>query len=268
MMKKRLTIFINSPDNYADVFSVFLQCFKLNWKECRYDMVLSTNSLKYSDENIIVYNNYCENDTWMNRTIPVIRQIDTKYILLMCDDSIITHKIDDLLIERILDDMDLLKLDYCKLTGSVKGETIGNSGLLTKVQKNTPYARNLQVGIFNKEYLIGLLGDGSKSPWDLESEWLKEAGRESKEYFQNIVISNTDIMHVRNAVLKGRWYSSALKQLKDMGINVCPERCVIGSVEEKRLQMFEVWGVIIPPQMRPLVKKILKVFGIKFATDN
>lgn len=43
-MNKRLTILINSPDSYSDVLTVFIKCFDINWSECTYEKVLSTNT--------------------------------------------------------------------------------------------------------------------------------------------------------------------------------------------------------------------------------
>lgn len=133
----------------------------------------------------------------------------------MCEDLLIMDRVDESELEKILDDMEKFNLKYCKFTAPVKGMPIGNSGLLTKVKMTTPYSRNLAIGIYRTDYLAEIIGDGTRSPWEIESEWLKETHSAPKDvYFNDIVIVNKDILYATNAVLKGRWYSSTIQKLK------------------------------------------------------
>lgn len=266
-MDKRMTILINSPDSYSDVFSVFLQCKEKNWRNCRYELVLSTNTKEYKGLTVL-HSGGKSGNSWMDREILALNFISTKYIMIMCEDSLIMSQVEESLLENILDDMDNYGINYCKLTAPYTGEAMGKSGLLTKVKKNRPYARNLMIGIYNRKYLLDLIGDGSKSPWEIESEWLKETHTAKNEYFSDITVANRDILYATNAVLKGRWFSSALKSLKEIGIYVKPERDVIGVKEEKIINCYSLLGHKIPPRLRPTLKKIGKLMGLKFASDN
>lgn len=267
IMNARMAILINTPDNYSDVFSVFLQCKEKNWKNCQYEIVVSTNTKEY--ENLTVLHSGGEmGNSWMEREILALNSINAKYILMMCEDSLIMEKVEESAFEDILDDMDKYGINYCKLTAPQKNEGLGESGLLSKVKKNKPYARNLMVGIYNREYLLDLIGDGSKSPWELESEWLKETHTAKNEYFSDIAVVNREILYAQNAVLKGRWYSSALKSLAGIGICVDPQREIISWKEEKIINTYALAGGKVPPKLRPVLKKIGKIIGLKFASDN
>ena len=266
-MDNRMSILINSPDSYSDVFSVFLQCKEKNWKNCRYEIILSTNTKEYKDITVL-HSGGTSGNSWMDREILALHYIRTKYVLIMCEDSLIMKQVEESLLEDIIDDMDSYGIKYCKLTAPCRGKPVGKSGLLTKVKKTKPYARNLMIGIYNREYLLDLIGDGSKSPWELESEWLKDTHTAKDEYFSDITVVNRDILFAKNAVLKGRWYSSALKSLEDIDVYVKPEREVIGIKEEKIINYYSLLGSKIPSKLRTTLKKIGKLMGLKFASDN
>ncbi len=87
--------------------------------------------------------------------------------MLMCDDIILSDNVDNSLIERLLDYMDSHEIRYCNLGPTPKGSKIKSFPLLRSVNKQIPYAINLQFGIFRKDLFVELLGDGSLSAWDI-----------------------------------------------------------------------------------------------------
>ena len=119
-MNKRIVIFVSSPNSYSDVFYSFLKCFYSFCKNVNCEIVLSTNNQRI--DGIKVYNNFLENDTWMERTIPVLKVLETKYILLICDDCIIQKEFDFSIIDRILDEMDHHGIMFCGLANGFKGK--------------------------------------------------------------------------------------------------------------------------------------------------
>ena len=260
----RLKIFISSPDSYSDVFGVFLSLLRKFWKDCPYEIVLSTNSKNY--DGITVYKNHLENDRWTDRAIPVLSALDCKYVLLMCDDMLITDKVDSCDIEKILDDMDHLQLNYCKMTGPRTGEPIGESGLLTRVEKNRPYAKNIHVGIYNRLYLLNEIGNGDLTPWELEEKWLKEASEASDEFHEDIVVTNIDIMHAKNSVVKGRWVGSVKKQVESLGICINSNRAELSKREELLRMIYIRFRDIVPSSYRRYIKKLAERVGFKFSS--
>ena len=109
-----MTILINSPDSYSDVFSVFLQCKEKNWRNCRYELVLSTNTKEYKGLTVL-HSGGKSGNSWMDREILALNFINTKYIMIMCEDSLIMSQVEESLLENILDDMDNYGINYCKL---------------------------------------------------------------------------------------------------------------------------------------------------------
>ena len=263
--KNDMIIFIASPDSYKDVLKVFMECFNLFCKDCPYELIISTNNGSY--EGITVYNNHEINDSWMNRTIPVIREQNAQYILLLCDDMIITEKVDFNNLATILQTIKEKQINFCGLTNHIRGKKVSKGSPLEYVKKNKAYSRNLQAGIFQKDYFLDILGDGELSPWDLEEKWLKEAMQSKGEYFNDIVSCSIDVLHCCNGVYKGKWYWSCYQKLLKMGIKIDDSRDVIPRKEEIKMALYAKIGKTIPSKFRPYLKKAIRHTGHKFSTN-
>ena len=140
-MDKRLSIYVSSPDSYSDVLAVFLKGYRRYWSDCPYEFILTTNTKSY--EGITCICNNKQNDTWVERTIAALPVIKSKYVMLMCDDIILSDNVDNSLIEQLLDYMDSHEIRYCNLGPTPKGSKIKSFPLLRSVNKQIPYAINL-----------------------------------------------------------------------------------------------------------------------------
>lgn len=265
MTRNRLSIYVSSPDSYSDVFSVFYRAFFRYWKDCPYDFYLTTNTQAYEDIKCIQNNK--PGDTWVERTLAAMPKIDSKYLLLMCDDIIISDTIDNDNIERILDYMERHNIKYCRLKPLGFGDFIEELPLLRKVNKETPYAINLQVGIFKKDYFEELLGDGSLSAWDIENKVNYEASKADDEYFEDVVSVSSDIIPFIHGVYKGKWIKSSVSLLKRRGLwNENPERELTSLMTTLKIQIIEVFQRKMSSKARKKVKKVLAAMGWKFET--
>ena len=265
-MDKRLCIFTSSPNSYADVFGVFYKCFNKFWSDCPYEFVLATNDQQY--EGITVVNNNDFSDNWMTRAIPALKSINTKYVLHIADDCFITEQVDNKEIESILDDMDAHGLNFCGLANKIKGKPLHKNSLLYRVNKRKPYAKNLQVGIFNREYLLQVLGDGSLSAWDIEKGWIAEMMQAPNEDFADVVAAKQGVITTLHGVAKGKWFPTVLKKLKKLGVEVESDREQLSAVEEKKINTIKKLGKLFSPSARRGLKKVLSKLGFGFSTDN
>jgi hypothetical protein len=266
MGNKRLTLFVASPDSYSDVFEVFMQCYQKNCEDSPYELILATNTGQY--KNITVMTNNNPGDNWIDRAIPALKRIDTKYILLMVDDIFIIQKVDFRKIERILDDMDEYQLNFCGLSNNFKGKCLRKGSILVYVKQRQAYAKNLQFGIFRRDYLISELGDGSKSGWDLEKKWVNETATASQAYFTDIVSCKEKIIKFVHGIDKGKWLPGALNSLKKNGIKVNVLRETLSGNEELKLNITKIIGKKFSPKNRRWIKNVLSRLGYKFITNN
>ena len=86
-----LTIVVCSCDKYEDLWYPYFEIFKRNWSDCKYPIVLNTESKKYFHEglNIKCPNNFFEEVSWSERMKNTLEHIETEYVLITCDDHFI-----------------------------------------------------------------------------------------------------------------------------------------------------------------------------------
>ena len=264
-MDNRLTVYVSSPDSYADVFDMFLRGFRKYWNDCPYKFIFTTNT--YSYDGITCICNHQTGDTWVERTIAVLPQIKSKYILLMCDDIIINEKVNNHDIERILDYMDNHEIRFCNMRPNRRGEHIHELPILNAVNKRQSYAINLQIGIFRKDYFAELLGDGSSNAWAIESRINAEAASAKDELFRDVVVVNKPILPFVHGVLKGLWTRQAVSYIKKAYPTYEFKRTKLPIMNEIRYRLSLLLTDSFHPRIRMLFKGILKKSGIHFVTD-
>lgn len=261
--KEQMCIYVSSPKSYSDILDVFLLCKKRFWSDCVYTTVISTNyDLKTSDAYVINSGNI--NDSWVERSLQALKNIDYKYVLLLCDDIFISEQIDNNKISEIVDYMERYSINYCRLKPLKKGKRIDELPYLSFVNQNTPYGINLQRGIFRREYLIELLGDGHQSAWKIEGNLLEQSMNASAEPFDDVIACNENIFPVIHGVEKGKWFPSAIKKLSKIDIKVTEDREILSRLAEIKHNVITRLSDHISPENRRKVKMIAQKVGFKF----
>lgn len=263
-MDNRLSIYVSSPDSYADVFAIFLKGFRKYWSDCPYEFILTTNTKYY--EGLTCICNSKQNDTWVERTLAALPAIKSKYLLLMCDDIIINDMVNNSVIEELLDYMDNHEIRYCRLEPIPKGDIIKSYPLLRSVNRETPYAINLQLGIFRKDYFVELLGDGSLSSWNIENSINEQAAFAPNENFKDVVAVSKYVLPYIHGVYKGKWIRQAVKNLTRLGLYEDSGRGMVSLFQQLKIDMTLWLQWKISTRQRRMLKRVLTRVGMKFAT--
>lgn len=263
-MDNRLSIYVSSPDSYSDVFNVFLKSFRRYWSDCPYEFILTTNTRSY--ESITCICNNEQNDSWVERTLAALPAIKSKYILLMCDDIIISDDVDNSLIEQLLAYMDSHDIRYCSLGPVPRGAIIKSFPLLRSINKQTPYAINLQLGIFRRDLFVDLLGDGSLSSWDIENLINERAALAPNEDFKDVVAVSKYVLPYIHGVYKGKWIRQAVADLTRLGLYEDSGRGIVSLSQQLKIDITHWLQWEISPKQRRALKSILSRLGINFAT--
>lgn len=267
MKSKRLSIYVSSPDSYSDVLSIFLNGYHRYWSNCPYEFNLSTNTKKY--DGIHCFCNNKQGDSWVERTISVLSNITTKYILLLCDDIIICDYINNDEIEEILDYMDNNNIRFCRLKPYAFKGPHTSSSLLFRVNKQTPYAVNIQIGIFRKDYLEELLGDGCLSAWNIEASLNKKAAQAENELYEDVVVVSKNIIPHIHGIMKGGWIRTSVKKLREKHLCSDLERPFIPWTMELKLRLISFINPKISFRTRRIIKLIaMKMLGLNFTTKS
>lgn len=260
----RMVIYVSSPNSYSDIFSIFYECMNKYWKNRKYEFILSTNEQCYSD--ITVLNNYKENDGWVDRSIWALNMIEAPYVLVMCDDLFLSDYVDEKKIDHLLDLMDKYNIDFCRLKPIRKGRKL--EGDFSYLPKKMSYARNLQIGIFRREYLLKELGNGSLNAWEIEKKWNKDALLDNQGFYTNVIGVSKNIIKFKHGIVKGSFLPSAIRFLKKEGVSFSKERKKLKMRDELAIDIKAVFSSLLGPKIRTRIKNILKCVGFKFDTDN
>ena len=53
-MKSNITVLVNSCDSYSDAWYPFFTLWKKYWPDCKYPIILNTESKSYLDEQLLI----------------------------------------------------------------------------------------------------------------------------------------------------------------------------------------------------------------------
>lgn len=261
-----LSIFVCSPNEYKDVFGVYYQSFKKYWPDCPFELTLATNNQEYIDIHVI--NNWITGDSWTERALPVLNQISSKYVLLMCDDIFFSNSVDNYAVYKILEFMEENSINFYRLKPHVSKKCASEELELYYVHKQMPYGKNLQMGIYNRKYLLEQLGDGTLSAWDIEAKWNQDATEAPDEYFEDVISSKTEVIKVLHGIVKGRWLPTVRKKLIASGVFIDSLRECLSLHEEVKYNLITVISERLNPKVRLKLKKMFSSFGMKFTGKN
>lgn|GEM_PF-502310 len=101
-MKKDCTVLVGSCDAYVDIWDPFFTLLRRFWPDNPYDVVLSTETLKYPDGKIRTINPDVPDVSWTERMIDALSKIDSKYIILILDDFFLYDRVQTKKVEQCL----------------------------------------------------------------------------------------------------------------------------------------------------------------------
>jgi hypothetical protein len=92
-----VTIVINSCDAYADVWPVFFSAFKEYWPDCKYNIMLNTESSNYICGDLDITNHNSsrldQENAWGLRLRETLKDVRSEYVLMVFDDFVLDGKV-------------------------------------------------------------------------------------------------------------------------------------------------------------------------------
>lgn len=229
MKEKNVTILVNSCDKYEDAWEPFFKLLKVQWPDCPYEMVLSTETKNYSCDcfNVKTINSSPEL-SWSFRLKNVLNQIDTEYVLFFLEDFFLLEKVRTDIFERALSlienkpEIGLITFNKRRWGSSFPEET-DYERCFVELKKNVKNRTNVLVGLWRKEYFLKLIFE-NENPWEYEKNSnIRSRYAGYKIYTQNYDVSSPAFRYCMNpidgfGITQGKWLSKNRELFEANGI--------------------------------------------------
>lgn len=212
------SVVVCSCDRYADLLGPFAALFRKFWPDCPFETVLVTET---APEHLQCFDWIIACGpglNWASRLERALSDIVTPYVLLLCDDYLVSAPIDTAnLLERLCQAKALNAVNL-RLIPNPKPKP-GNahqtgSGLL-EYHKDTAYCIATQAGLWNREFLREL-ARGKSSIWEFERYGSFELGGEPRP----LLVTPTQEFPFVDAVHKGYWEKAGVALCKVNGVAI------------------------------------------------
>ena len=186
-----LTIVVCSCDKYDDLWYPYFEIFKHQWPDCRYPIILNTESKSYSHEGLTIkclqlYKpEEAANVPWSDRMIETLKYVDTEYVLITLDDHFLISPVDSKKFEEAFELIKLHKrisaLSFIAFVPKdKKTKWYGNFG---RWGMNDYFRINLDTAIWRKKALLRNLKPGENA-WEFELNATERALWDFTEYYR------------------------------------------------------------------------------------
>lgn len=203
---------------FRQVWNPFFTLFQRYWSDCPYSLVMVTDTGSHPNISTIQMGSDCG---WASNLLNALRQIDADRLIVFQEDFLLTTPTDTATVRKLVrysrdNDIGCLRMCPCPgPSGKWRDEFLGTIGLYD------PYRVSLQLAIWDRQSLMGLLREG-ESAWDLENK----GGERSRLYIKPFLslwrqpddTPGGPVRYFITAVTRGVWEKGALELLGREGI--------------------------------------------------
>lgn len=199
-LDNKCTILVNSCDLYEDVWDPFFTLFKKYWPDCKFPIVLNTETKSYSFNGLKIK---CLNlkkgknvsIQWGERIIDCLERINSKYVLFFLDDYFLYDYVDTSRIIKSIDYMEknenIVYFNYFRWPKRGNYMDWLQYDGYTRIQSKSYYVCNCQIALWRRDKLISYLRK-TDSPWDFEQYGYKRKHSKNDElysldFFQDMI---------------------------------------------------------------------------------
>jgi hypothetical protein len=218
---KKLTIVVNTCDDYSDVLEIFFKAFEKWWPNCPYPIVINTESNQYASSFPARVHTSVSNgntDDWGARLLSTLIEIESVFVLMVYDDFILEEKVDSDQIQKailLLESQDHAAVTYL-INTSLPLMTSDSENLFVPIKDSIEYRLNSSPGIWRRKVLMDYTAPGD-TPWAWEVFGTYRTWGDCLLYY-SIGPNQRDIFPYNysrgGAIYRGKW----VKQVVDKAI--------------------------------------------------
>jgi hypothetical protein len=168
------TVIVNSCDSYEDVWDLFFCAFREYWPDCKYPIVLNTESRQrvIKGLNVRIHNleSMSDRDMWGKRLRQAIASCESKYVVMLYDDFILEGRVSDGKISsclRWLDENPHVAVFYFSNIPVNANVDDGRFDGFELMPRTGDYKLNSAPSMWRRERLLAFIEDND-NPWAWE----------------------------------------------------------------------------------------------------
>jgi len=220
MKNSDCTVVVCSCDEYADILPPFSALWKKYWPDCPFGTVLVTETAPADSmcfDRVIACG---KSGNWCSRLVMALGQIETPYVLMLCDDYYLEKPVDTDLMLRRLGQIKQFGANNLRMIpnpkpGKANAKPFGNGTDLFQYVPMTAYSVATQSGFWRREFL-SKLATGRATIWELERYGSFDPIAAEKP----LLVTPTKEFPFLDAVHKGCWETWGVKVCQENGIDI------------------------------------------------
>lgn len=275
-MKNTLSILVITCDKYRDLWENFFKLRDLYWPDCDFKWYLVTEGhpFDYPGVNVI---HTGKKLNWTGRLRFAIEKIDSQYIGWFLDDFYISAKIDNGLIHELVAKMSSDNISHINMSDvfhsliKMPEPHIYYDSHLFRIPSHKKYGISTASAIWNRDYLLDVLGTDDKNAWQFEIDLCKQAM--SEEGLKGLILCDDRMpfqVTTTPVVIQGKYYPKAIKLFAKKGVRI--DYSQRGLMSTKDVLIYDINSYIRTtlrnyPNISNAIKWLAqKVFRVKFFT--
>ena len=217
--KTTCTVLVCSCDKYADLLKPFIELWRRFWPDCPFELVLVTET----DPHVAGFDRVIAcggGSNWCPRLVAALNQIDTPYVLMLCDDYFLSRRVDtQQLLSRLAQMREFgaanLRLIPNPRPTATNAEPFGHGTDLLRYKPMKAYSIATQSGLWRRDFLRSL-ADGRASIWEFE----RYGSFDKRTVAETLLVTPTKEFPFVDAVHKGHWEKFGLAVCRENGIDL------------------------------------------------
>ena len=223
--KDKITMLLLSCDGYSDLWDDFFNLKEKFWPDCQYKWYVVTESKDYQRTNVEAIK--CGKElNWAGRFRKAVQFAESPLVGVFLEDYYINAPIDDERISKLVAFTIDQKVDFLDL-GNVFKHKINQSNKqyysdhLIVIDKHLRYGLDTAAAIWNKDYLLALIGEGDYNAWQFEKKCCDIAATE--EGYSGLILADDRLsFNVSEipVVVQGKFYPPVIEDFRKRGYEI------------------------------------------------
>ena len=215
------TVLVCSCDKDADLLPPFSLLWRKFWPDCPFETVLVTETSPAGDGLCFDRTIACgRGASWCSRLVLALKQIDTPYVLMLCDDYYLRERVNTkLMLDRLAQVKKFGAFNLRMIPNPVPGrgnsDPFGRGTDLLRYKPGTAYSIATQAGFWDRAFLSSL-AEGKSSIWEFE----RYGSFDPKARERPLLVTPTKEFPFVDAVHKGHWEKFGLAVCRENGVPV------------------------------------------------